>query len=238
MALSTVPALSNAATEPGLAAAPKGSPVDYGSLIRDLTLTSVADGGIKMAMWMPEEFWRAAIQSGGRMTDQGTAEFVSVMHPYILVAVLDGRSGITGYHFTDTSALADEVTIEDAHGTTYAPLPPDSVAEDLRNLIQMMRPLLSNMMGSMGQHLDILVFPSLDKAGQLIADPKKDGALSVHLGDTVLRYRLPLGSLLPPSVDLKTGESFPGNYRFNPFTGSKLVPRPADTHPAQASKTP
>lgn len=30
-----------------------------------------------------------------------------------------------------------------------------------------------------------------------------------------VRYRLPLASLLPPAIDEKTGESFPGNYQFS-----------------------
>jgi hypothetical protein len=93
------------------------------------------------------------------------------------------------------------------------------------------------MMGAMGQHLEILVFPSVDKAGHPIADPKSDGSLTVHLGNIALHYRLPLGSILPPSVDPKTGESFPGNYHFNPYTGDKLVERPSDAHAVSTSKS-
>lgn len=189
-----------------------------------------------MAMWMPDEFWRAAIQNSGRLTDKGTADYIAVMHPYTLVAVMDGRTGITAFHFTDVDTLVNEVTIEDSHGATYSPLAPDAVAEDIRNMIQMMRPVLSNMMGAMGQHMEILVFPSVDKAEHRIADPKSDGSLTVHVGDITLRYRLPLGSILPPSLDLKTGESFPGGYHFNPYTGSKLVQRPPDTHAGSTAK--
>jgi len=76
----------------------------------------------------------------------------------------------------------------------------------------------------------------VDKVGQPIADPKRDGSLTVHLNDIALRYRLPLGSVLPPSLDLKTGESFPGNYHFNPYTGGKLVPRPPDAHAGATPK--
>jgi hypothetical protein len=43
-----------------------------------------------------------------------------------------------------------------------------------------------------------------------------------HIGPKIFRYRLPLGSFLDPAVDVKTGETFPGNYHFNPFTGSPL----------------
>ena len=33
---------------------------------------------------------------------------------------------------------------------------------------------------------------------------------------------IPLGSLLPPKYDSETGEKFPGNYNYNPFTGIRL----------------
>lgn len=234
-ALSALPALSSAASD--TAAAPGADTVDYNALVRDLTLSRNADGRITMAIWMPDTFWRAALQNSGRLTDKAIGDYVAVVHPYTLIAVLDAQKGIAAFHFADMDTLLTDVTIEDSHGTTYSALPPDSVAEDIRNIIQVMRPLLSSMMGAMGQHLEILVFPSVDKAGHPIADPKSDGSLTVHLGNMALHYRLPLGSILPPSVDPKTGESFPGNYHFNPYTGSKLVERPSDTHAVSTSKS-
>jgi hypothetical protein len=172
----------------------------------------------------------------GRLTDKAIADYIAVVHPYTLISVLDAQQGMTGIHFSETEVLDSEVTIEDSHGVTYGPLPPDSVAEDIRNLIQMMRPLLSNSMGAMGQHMEILVFPSTDKAGHPIADPRGDGFLTVHIRNIALRYRLPLGSVLPPSLDPRTGDSFPGSYRFNPYTGTKLVIRAPDTYAGSAPK--
>jgi hypothetical protein len=93
------------------------------------------------------------------------------------------------------------------------------------------------MMGNMGQHLEFMVFPGLDSAKRPIADPKSEGSLTVHVGDVPLRYRLPLASLLPPAWDAKTGESFPGNYHFNPYTGNKLVARPTAANAESASKS-
>jgi hypothetical protein len=233
-ALSALPAICSAATE--AAPVPEAATVDQGALIRDLTLTRSVDGKLTISMWLPDEFWRIALKSSGRTTDKGIADIVSIMHPYVLVAVMDAQKGITNFRYTDTDTLINETTIEDSHGNTYRPLALDSVAEDIRNLIQTMRPLLANMMGAMGQHMEFLVFPSVDNGGHLIADPMSDGSLTLHVGDTVMRYRLPIGSLLPPALDPKTGESFPGNYHFNPYTGGKLVQRPSDTHAGPAPK--
>jgi len=85
--------------------------------------------------------------------------------------------------------------------------------------------------------MEFFVFANDDKAGHPIADPKGNGWLTVHIGDIALRYRLPVGSLLPPVLDAKTGDSFPGSYRFNPYTGDKLLQRPAGG-PAPPTKSP
>ncbi len=200
--------------------------VDNAELMRELTLTRNDAGRLTMTMWLPDEFWRVVFAHRGAMTDRGINDYIAIVHPYTLVAVLDGQIGIAAYRYTDVESLANEVTIEDAHGERYGPLPQDAIAEDVRNMIQMFRPLLSNTMGAMGQHMEFLVFPSADKGGHPLADPKSSGSLIVHVGEVSMRYRLPLGSLLVPSVDRKTGESFPGSYRFNPFSGDKLVPQP------------
>jgi hypothetical protein len=233
-ALSAFPVLSTAAIE--TAPTPGPNAVDLSALARDLTLNRNADGRITMALWMPDEFWRATFQNSGRMTDRAITDYIAVVHPYTLVAVVDAQQGITAFRYTDPETLLNEVTLEDSHGAAYNALAPDSVSEEIRNLIQIMRPLLSSMLGALGQHMEFLVFPSADKAGRPIADPKSDGSLTVHLTNIALRYRLPLGSVLPPSMDPKTGESFPGSYHFNPYTGSKLVQRPSDNHARSTPK--
>lgn len=60
-ALSALPALSCAATD--TAPAPDANAVDISALMRDLTLTHDADGRMTVTMWMPDVFWRNAIQN-------------------------------------------------------------------------------------------------------------------------------------------------------------------------------
>ena len=43
----------------------------------------------------------------------------------------------------------------------------------------------------------------------------------------VAATKFPLGSLLKPRIDPVSGESFPGNYGYNPYTGVKLDAGPA-----------
>lgn len=198
---------------------------DYGSLVHDLTKVDKTPSRMTIVIWMPKEFWKFAFASSGGLSEKGISDAMGVLQPYTLVAVLDAQPGaFGGLNYTDDSTLMTSVRLEDSGGALYQPLAQDSVSPGMRNLLGAMRPIMANMMGAMGQHMMFMVFPGTNKAGQPVADGSGNGSLTVHVGDAALRYRLPLESLLPPSLDSKTGESFPGTYRFNPYTGDKLTP--------------
>lgn len=197
---------------------------DYAALIRDLTKVQKTSGRITIVMWLPEEFWKLALSANGRLTQKGISDTLNVVRPYTLIAVLDGQStALGGYSYTDDQALMTSVRLEDSRGALYQPLDPGLVSSGMRNLLDAMRPIMANMLGAMGQHLVFMAFPSADKAGKPIFNETGNGSLTVRVGDEALRYQLPLESLLPPSLDPKTGESFPGTYHFNPYNGDKLT---------------
>jgi hypothetical protein len=87
-----------------------------------------------------------------------------------------------------------------------------------------MKPAMAANAGPLGQAMEFIVFPA--KAdGKPLIDAAQAGTLQVTLYDQTYKWRLPLGSVLPARVDAKTGEEFPGNYQFNPYTGDKLSTR-------------
>jgi hypothetical protein len=67
-----------------------------------------------------------------------------------------------------------------------------------------------------------IVYPARNKDGKLLLDPTVAGGFKYIVYDKTFTWRLPLGSLLPPKFDPKTHEQFPGNFQFNPYTGTKL----------------
>jgi hypothetical protein len=77
---------------------------------------------------------------------------------------------------------------------------------------------------SMDRNAALTPKPYPSKRGdKRLLDPRKPGAFSYSLYDATFTWRLPLASLLPAKVDAKTGQEFPGNYLFNPYTGAPLV---------------
>jgi hypothetical protein len=207
-----------------------GVKYDYEAVVKDIELLNKTDDRLILSMWMPTEFWEVALAQSGRLTDKGIEQFAKTIDPYIVVAVVDAQTGVGGaMTFRDSDALVSSVRLEDSSGHTFSPLDVDHIEGNVKNLVQAMRPILASSMGAMGSHMEFLVFKGTDGNGARIADPRKEGSLTVHVGSVAMRYRLPLGSLLPPAIDRKTGESFPGNYRFNPFTGNKLSAASAES---------
>jgi len=138
---------------------------------------------------------------------------------WIFQVPLSEYEGVT---FVSEQTLRDSVVLVDGAGNEYRSLPPLDVGPDARNLLAMLQPMLANMMGPMGQNLHFLVFPGLDDAGRRIADASAEGQFAVRVGDEEFRWRLPLGSLLPPKFCPVDGERLNGAWKFCPWHGVEL----------------
>jgi len=178
--------------------------------------------------WVPTEFWEVTLLENPATSMQTVDKFKATLAPYTLVMVVRAHIGaFGGVTFEDEAAVRASVTVKDLQGVSYSPLADSEVNPDAKNLLSMMKPLISNMMGPMGQNLDCLLFKTKGKGGHAIADAKSEGSFAVVVAGEEFKFRLPLGSLMPPKFDADTHERFPGNYLYSPFTGSKLVTAPA-----------
>lgn len=206
-----------------MACSPAGAGVQ--ELVQETQRTVSADGQVTMVWWMPREFWDESLKaSGAAMPDALRAQILSMVENYNILAVLRGRTGALG--LTDVQPKAEmqkNISVE-FDGQVVAPLAPEQLDPAAQVLLAQLKPGLAATIGQMGQAMEFLVYPGKVGEGRL-ADPAKPGELKVAFYGSNLRFRLPLGSLLPPSTDGKTGEQFPGNYRFNPFTGDRLTTR-------------
>jgi hypothetical protein len=209
--------------------------IDLRALVRETQITSNAANERTMVWWLPEQFWQASLRQG-KLTGDQVDEFLKVVRRYTLIAVVDGRVGpFGGMSFNPEEAVRANVTLKDATGVNYAPLGESSIDPDMKNLIQAMKPIAANMLGPIGQNMHFVLFPAKSDDGRLVADAASNGTLWVNVGGKEFRYRLPLGSLLAPKYDPGTGETFPGNYKFSPFTGTKLSTE-SPNKPLQSSR--
>lgn len=195
--------------------------IDLTALIKDSQKISTSNQRVTFAWWIPDQFWEESFRQEGALTEQQQTEFKKLLDPYTIfcVAALDiGPMG--GIRGKNKELLLANTKLQIGK-TIVAPVSDEELEPDVKNLFTIMKPLLANMMGQMGQGMEFIIYRK-DKFVRKNLDPLKPGSFQYKVYDETFRWRLPLGSLLPGKIDPATKEEFPGDYNFNPFTGEKL----------------
>jgi hypothetical protein len=194
-------------------------------LIRDTQRMTQDKGQMTMVWWLPQAFWETSLDANTSLSPEGRAQTLKALEDYTMFVLVHAKTGIGG--ITDASSREDMLlnSTFEVGGETIKPLHGDSISSGASVIIGAFKPVLTHMLGQFGEILQIIVYPS-KKDGKLILDPRATGSFTYTLFDQTYRWRLPLGSLMPPKFDRKTKEQFPGNYDFNPYTGAKLTATP------------
>jgi hypothetical protein len=206
-----------------LTCAAQENKVDLSALTRETQQTSHKEHDLTIVWWIPDDFWRVAMSVNGDVTPNQIERVIKVVHPYTLVAVVEGEFGpFGGTTYKSEKSIREQLTILDAKGNSYKPMDVADASPDLQNLLASMKPMLSNMLGPMGKNFNFYVFPGTTKDKKSIASAKEESTFTVQNGDEAFKWRLPLGSLLPPKTCVKCGEKLNGAFKFCPFDGTAL----------------
>lgn len=183
---------------------------------------------IGLAWWLPVEFWEVSLATGSPpSTPEQISAFTAALREYTIFAVADGTVGqFGGVTWIPGERLRDRILLQDSAGTRFAPLKEEQVSSDARNLAGMLKPVLANMLGPMGQNMEFFFFPSASANGRPIADARAEGSFSFQVGTDVYEWRLPLGSLLPKKTCPVDGQKMSGAWKYCPWHGKKLEGQP------------
>jgi hypothetical protein len=197
--------------------------VDPSSLIRETQKMLNENHKLTLVWWIPEEFWRTTLAANPDMTTNRVENFLKPLKPYIFVAVVKGEFGtFGGVTYQTETDIRSNLFLFDNQGNQYSPLDNADLNPDVQIFLGMMKPVLANMLGSMGKNFDFYAFPATDKTGKAIANAKTDGSFTVQVAQDKFKWRLPLGSLLPQKICPKCGEKFGGNFKYCPYDGTPL----------------
>lgn len=208
-----------------LALAPQEVKLDQ--LLRDTQKSTLDKENVEIVWWIPPEYWIAALSQQPGVSAELRDEFVGMFSQFNIVATVRTGTGAQNFgSFVSQEDTLAHLVLTDPRGGAHLPLPADGLPAQLTATLDMVRPLLASVMGPLGSHLHFVVFPGRDAAGTRLVDPLDSGRLGVKTQVATYAFRLPLGSLLPPLHDPATGEAFPGDYQYNPYTGAPLQPAP------------
>ncbi|WFC40873.1 hypothetical protein [Pseudoxanthomonas sp. SE1] len=190
---------------------------------QDTQRTHMVDDTMELVWVIPPVYWHVSAAQQQGLSDADRKQFIAQLDDYLLIAMVRGKVGIAGIdEFADSDTMFSDMRFLDATGTAHAPMAPTSIPAQLKNLLSILRPVMANMLGPMGDNMHFAVLDARDAKGKLLFDPMTDGRVQVRTSLDTYSFRTPLGSLLPARHDARTGERFPGDYLFNPYTGGAL----------------
>lgn len=198
--------------------------IDMQSLIKETQKTEKRQSRLTMVWWIPEEFWAEALRSDPSISEVKIRDIVKIVNQFALFVVVDGEiSGFGGVLPVAEQDITNKIVLKAPDGSSLKAIPRNAWNKDLAHLLTIMRPIFAQMLGRYGDGLYFMVFREQNARGKRQLDPTSEARFSVSYSKLTFRWRLPLGAFLPDKVDPETGEEFPGNYRFNPYTGGRLV---------------
>lgn len=194
-------------------------------LVRETQRTFESGGQVTLVWWMPLQFWDESMKANAATPAEARTAVLNGLADYTIIAMLRAKAGLGGL----TEVQSKEELVRNArvevNGTVLEPLAQDRISPIAQLILAQLKPALAGMAGAVGGAMEFVVYPAKSADGKLLVNAMESGTLKVKLYENSHTWRLPLGSLLPARVDQKSGEEFPGNYQFNPFTGDKLIVR-------------
>lgn len=220
-------------------AAPAPSETKIDAIIKETQQTVGGKDITGFVWWLPAEFWEESAIEQGNTPEQARSSFAA-LHDYTMVIVAVGKVGLGNINWRSEKEIRAGTSLRDSDGQVYQPL--QEISGDAQGIASIVRPVLSNILGPMGQNLQILFFPAKTAKGKLIADPTRASNFSVVLSNLTAQkesefsWRLPLTSLSPPKFCPAGKERVEANWKFCPWHGVPLDNATAPVQLAQPKK--
>jgi len=99
------------------------SKVDLTALTQETQKISQKADEMTLIWWIPEEFWQISFAQDPTATEAQSEEFIKILHPYTLIAVVDGKVGsFGGVTYRSEADIRPILTLEIARGLTICHL--------------------------------------------------------------------------------------------------------------------
>jgi hypothetical protein len=200
--------------------------LDTQAVVKETEFVDSRNHKMGVFWWVPIEFWEISLQKQGFSPESAKKAFAP-FKKYNLFIVGVGDMGLGNISWMKDADIKKRVLLRDQHGNTYTPV--DEIPEDAASIVNVMKPMLKNMMGSMGEGLQFLLFPSVDSTGKVFADPHKSSEIYLDVSDimgtasSTYTWRLPLSSLSQAKYCPVGKERVEANWKFCPWHGVKLT---------------
>jgi len=188
-------------------------------LINDTQYSNDSSDDIEILWWLPTEYWQVVFAQD-EMTSASEAQMlVELLEEYTIIIVIKGKVGLFGgVSFAQRSEIEDLISVS-YNDTKLSLTNEDKLEPDFVNFISMIKPIMKNIMGPMGENMQIFVFENRHKD---VINAKENGTVKMTLGEFNKDIDLPLSSLLMQKVCPTDKKLLNGIWTYCPFHGTEL----------------
>lgn len=193
------------------------------ALTEETQLMSNDDDKMRLVWWIPNEFWLTAFEDEESMSPEKVEQFIALFDDFSVFAVADGDISAFGSVTYQPKEAVLNSTYIFKDGKEHQPLTEDEVNADVKIVLGMLKPVLSNMLGNMGENIHFILFKGYTNKNKRFIEPLEDDDFLVFVGGEKFEYNLPIGALMPSKTCPNHAEEMRGSWNFCPFCGSQLV---------------
>ena len=197
--------------------------VSLDEFIAEMQIDVGSNEEISMVWTIPIEFWILSFMSDTMTSDYQKQSLIETLRPYYIVAVVDGKFGLFGsveYSSMDSIQKSLEVTVD---GAVHRPLKDSYLPTEVQILLSSFKPLLSSMLGMMGENMHFFVFNDRNAKDKRILELYEFGNdIQFEYLNKKVSLKTPVGALLKKKKCPVDGEEYNGGWKFCPYHGELL----------------
>lgn len=206
----------------GVSASFAGRSIAPPSFDDETTQTHQDDNHLAMALWLSTEMFSQQVTA--TMDAASAKEVVATLKGYAIFGIVDATldSENANVAATDRERLRASARLQLGDRAPRAIVREADLPPNVLATVAVMKPVMAGMLGKFGNSMEFVVFNDADEHGNSLADPRGHLVATLTFDKETFAWHLPLLSLQPLRVDPATGDTFPADYDFSPFTGHKL----------------
>lgn len=202
--------------------------IDLNALTVEGQVMTGGASDIALVWWIPAEFWEVSMRQESGVPEAQINQVMGVLKNHSVLAVVQANvSPFGAFQFFEKDQIMEGLKVEivRANGDVETISHTQPSDPDLRIMLDQMRPILAQAMGSLGQNFYFFPLPDVDKKGNRLVSPFDKGTIRVGLMNTGVassaELELPLDSLFVPRL-CPNGKPAHVSWSFCPWSGKKL----------------
>lgn len=199
--------------------------VDLDDLIVETQLSTDDPDSMDLVWWIPNEYWTVIFEQDDTASAAEVQEVITALDQYSIFIVVKGKIGpFGGVKFKSEKEVKNIVNVK-YRNEKLVLMEEEDMDEYVTSFLTVMKPMLKNILGPMGDSMHFLVYSQQAESGNFVdIDPYGNDNIHVSLNDDInLEFNLPLASLIKDKICPKTNKSLNGTWNYCPHDGAKLI---------------